>query len=138
MKIAITDIYGKLYENDKIFDLNACNIGENLLAPVIELKNRLEKEGHEYHTLDMYSWDEIDKVIFQEVPDSIYTLASCKNKAKCILKYLLRKDRLYKAVKILKPKDRILLLMEPPAVARRSYDKKNHRFFYFPLSQVPM
>ena len=45
MNIAICSIYGESYSKDKMFDANACNIGQNLLMPNIMLKKELEKDG---------------------------------------------------------------------------------------------
>lgn len=129
MKIAITDIYGKLYEKDKLFDVKACKIGENLLEPSVKLKEALENQGHEYHTLDIYKWKEIDKIIFQEIPESIYTVTALDKKIKFFLKCILQKDNLFKATQVLSVSDRILLIMEPPVVTERSYEKKYHKYF---------
>lgn len=129
MKIAITDIYGKLYEKDRLFDPNACKIGENLLVPIIKLKQSLEKSGHQIHTLDMYKWGDVDKIIFQEVPNSIYTVETLEKKTKYIAKCILQKDNLFKASRMLSEDKRILLIMEPPAVAPKSYMKKYHKYF---------
>lgn len=129
MKIAITDIYGKLYEKDKLFDASTCKIGENLLVPIIKLKKSLEKNGHQFHTLDMYRWSEIDKIIFQEIPESIYTVETLDKKIKFGVKCILQKDYLFKSSRLLSERDRILLIMEPPAVAQKSYMKCYHKYF---------
>lgn len=44
MNIAIVNIYGDAYSEDKLFDINSCKIGQNLLLPGIVLKKELEKE----------------------------------------------------------------------------------------------
>ena len=33
MNIAIVNIYGDAYSEDKLFDINSCKIGQNLLLP---------------------------------------------------------------------------------------------------------
>ena len=35
MNIAVATSYGNIYDNDKLFDLESCKIGENLLLPGI-------------------------------------------------------------------------------------------------------
>ena len=45
MNIAVITPYGNVYNNDKLFDLSACKIGQNLLLPEILLKENLEKTG---------------------------------------------------------------------------------------------
>lgn len=129
MKIAITDIYGKLYAKDRLFDINACTIGENLLLPGVELKKSLMLKGHEYHTVDMYRKGEFDKIVFQEIPRSWYTLSSFKDRVKYVLKCGIVKDVLAYAIKKVPKKNRILLIMEPAVVAEKSYDPQYHRFF---------
>ncbi|MBQ8200053.1 MAG: hypothetical protein IJZ76_11610 [Lachnospiraceae bacterium] len=129
MNIAITDIYGNLYKNDRLFDLNACSIGENLLLPGIELKKKLEEKGHQYHTLDVYKANEVDVVVFQEIPRSWYTLTNFIDKLKYVLKFSARKDTLLQVVKRVPKENRILLIMEPPVVANRSYEKLFHKYF---------
>lgn len=44
MNIAVITPYGNVYNNDKLFDLSACKIGQNLLLPEILLKENLEKQ----------------------------------------------------------------------------------------------
>ena len=71
MKIAVVTPYGEAYSDDRLFDLNACTIGQNLLLPGIRLKEALEQLGHEYHTADMYPHaEEVDVWIFQDLNNS--------------------------------------------------------------------
>ena len=67
MNIAIVNIYGDAYSEDKLFDINSCKIGQNLLLPGIVLKKKLEKRGDNLHTADMYDFKDIDVIIFQDL-----------------------------------------------------------------------
>lgn len=129
MKIAITDIYGNLYAQDRLFNNNSGTIGENLLLPGIELKKALEAKGHEYHTLDVYDMKEVDVIIFQEVPKSWYTLSTIKEKMKYLIKGGILRDNLLYAVKMIPKEKRILLIMEPEVVASKSYNRHFHKYF---------
>lgn len=128
MKIAVSTIYGALYYKDKLFDNNACRIGENLLMPNILLKRELEKNGHIIHTADLL--DQFDVIIFQDIPnDSWITITSFIDRIKYILKRKWKRDYLYKAVRCI-PRERIILqINEPPSVAPQSYNIKYHKYF---------
>lgn len=130
MNIAIIDIYGDVYANDRYFDSSACKIGENLLLPGIKLKEKLESMGHEYHTADMYDIKDIDRIIFQDVPlYSRLTLKSFMDFGVYILMRKYKNDFLLKAVKNMPKENRILMIMEPPVVASKSYNTKYHSMF---------
>ena len=64
MNIAVVLPYENIYDNDKLFDLKSCQIGQNLLLPGIRLKEKLESLGHNYHTIDCYNFNEIDIIVF--------------------------------------------------------------------------
>ena len=128
MNIAVYQSYGKVYDNDKLFNLESCQIGQNLLLPGIELKKNLELLGHNYHTIDFYNFNEIDIIVFFEVPiDSILTIKKPYEYIKYLLKFKFNRDYLFKS-KSKKIKN-LLVMQEPPVIRPMSYDKKNHKYF---------
>lgn len=129
MKIALTSIYGAVYENDKCFTPDSCKIGENLLLPGIALKQELEKAGHEYHTIDTYNMKDIDAVVFSDIPDSFLTIKTWKELARYLIRRKWKRDWLWRVVKNLPKEKRILAIMEPPAVSSRSYQAEYHALF---------
>ena len=130
MNIAICSIYGESYSKDKMFDANACNIGQNLLMPNIMLKKELEKDGNNVHTIDMNDIDQIDKVIFMDIPyNSMLTTDGIMGYLKYFLKRKWKNDYLYKLVHKLDKNDIILQINEPPTVWPLSYKKELHKYF---------
>lgn len=130
MNIAIVTPYGEAYSKDRLFDVNACKIGENLLVPGIELKKRMEQLGHQFHTVDMFSFDEIDVLIFQDINnESINSLNSLIDFAKYCLKRKWRKDYLHKMIKRKQRIKSILIAQEPPVIFPNSYKTKYHNMF---------
>lgn len=130
MKIAVVTPYGEAYSDDRLFDVNACAIGQNLLLPGIRLKEALEQLGHEYHTADMYPHvEEVDVWIFQDLNNSSrLTIHSAKDWAKYLLKRKWNTDYLYKISKI-NNKKAILIMQEPQTVFPQAYEFKNHQYF---------
>lgn len=129
MKIAWTSIYGAVYENDRCFIPDTCKIGENLLLPGITLKQELEKAGHEYHTIDQYNLKEIDAAVFSDIPDSLLTVKSWKDLIRYLVRKRWKKDWLLRVAFHLPKEKRILVIMEPPAAAPRSYQPEYHALF---------
>lgn len=130
MNIALTTIYGEVYEKDRIFDVTSCKIGENLLVPGIRLKEKMEKLGNRLHTADVYDFHEIQAILFMDLPNgSILTIRSFKDILKYVYRRKWKKDYLYKAVKQLSVEKRFLLLQEPPVVCPASYDPQFHKYF---------
>ena len=134
MNIAILLPYGKVYENDKYFDVSTCKIGQNLLLPGIYLKKELEKSGHEYHTVDVYdSLDDVDVLVVQDLNgSSILTVQTFSDLIKYILKMKWKNDYLYKFKQLQKEKKEkkvILVMQEPKTVFPYSYNSKNHKLF---------
>lgn len=131
MKIAIVTPYGKVYSKDKLFDPSVCKIGQNLLLPGIKLKEALEKNGHEYHTVDMYSnIEEIDVWVFQDLNNSsILTVHSFMDCMKYLLKKKWKKDYFYQYSKLQNNCKSLLIMQEPKTVFPQSYDIKNHEYF---------
>lgn len=130
MNIAIVNIYGDVYSKDRLFDPAACKIGQNLLLPGILLKKKLEEEGHFLHTADMYDFEEIDVIIFQDLnKNSIRLLSSPIDYIKYYLKRKWKKDYLEKAIKSSKPLKKILIMQEPETVCPQSYDIRYHQYF---------
>lgn len=131
MKIAIVTPYGEAYARDKLFDPSMCTIGQNLLLPGIKLKEALEKDGHEYHTVDMYSnIEEIDVWVFQDLNNSSkLTVHSIMDWMKYLLKKKWKRDYLYNLSKLNNDKKSVLIMQEPQTVFPQSYDRRNHKYF---------
>ena len=66
-KIALWNNYTE-FANNKIFDEKQYTIGEDLGAPFIKLKEKLEALGYQVETLDMGKPSDYDKVIFFDYP----------------------------------------------------------------------
>lgn len=130
MKIAIAPAYGTAYLEDRLFDNASCSIGENLLMPNIALKEALERQGHEVHTIDRYQASEIDVALFMDVPDdSLLTIDSFKDAAKYILRGNWKHDYFLRTVLKRPKKGCLLQINEPPVVSEVSYRKKYHGLF---------
>lgn len=129
MNIAIKDIYGSTYINDKCFKPEACKIGENLLLPGIMLKKSLEEFGHNYHTLDLYEIKNVDIVVFQDVPQSLLTIESFREGIGYLVRGRWKDDALLKIVRSVPKERRILVIMEPPIVWKKSYNRRFHDYF---------
>ena len=133
MNIAVVTPYGNVYGEDRLFDESSCKIGENLLVPIIRLKESLRKQGHEFHTADMYNYDDIDVMIFQDINnDSRVTIHSPTRLLKYILKRKWRYDYLYKLSQ--KRIKSVLIAQEPPIVFPYSYDIRYHELFDYILT----
>ena len=110
MNIAIVNIYGDAYSEDKLFDINSCKIGQNLLLPGIVLKKELEKRGDNLHTADMYDFKDIDVIIFQDLhKNSKLLLTSLFDYIKYFLKRKWKEDYLLKATRTSKRIKKILI-----------------------------
>lgn len=130
MNIAVATSYGNIYDNDKLFDLESCKIGENLLLPGIMLKNRIEELGHKCHTADLYNFSDIDVLVFQDLnKNSRLLLSSPLEITKYIAKRKWKYDYLYKYTNCSKKIKSILIIQEPPIICPQSYDLKYHTFF---------
>lgn len=130
MNIAITNIYGDAYNRDKLFDIDSCNIGQNLLLPGIKLKKHLEKLGHNFHTADMYNFDDIDVLIVQDLNrNSRLLLETPIDYIKYVLKKKWKNDYLYQCIKSPRKIQKILMLKEPSTVCPQSYNKQFHQYF---------
>lgn len=130
MNIAIVTTYGNIYYNDKLFDPKACKIGQNLLLPGIILKKEMERLGHTFHTADMFNFNDIDVLIFQDLNNnSIFLLNSLTDYLKYFLKGKWKYDYLKKSFKCNKIIKRILIMQEPSTVCPQSYETKYHKFF---------
>lgn len=130
MNIAIVNIYGAAYKMDRLFDADSCKIGENLLLPGIMLKKRLEKLGHNFHTADMYDFNDIDVLIFQDlIKNSRLLLETPADHIKYLIKRNWENDYLYKSTRCSKQMKRILIMQEPRTVCPLSYKEKFHKYF---------
>ena len=130
MNIAYVTIYGDVYSKDRIFDINSCKIGQNLLAPGIQLKKEIEQKGYSFHTADMYKLEDIDILIFQDLSNnSKVTIRSFADRIKYILKGKKKEDYLWKAIKSPKKIEKVLIMQEPEVVCPLSYDTQYHKYF---------
>lgn len=132
MNIAISTIYNEAYCKDKLFDVNSCKLGNNLLLPGIEIRKILINMGHNIHTIDFYeSIDMIDIVIFYDIPsNSLVTLCSFKDIVKYIIKRSWRTDYLLKCIISKKKENLFLILQEPKTVCPKSYNINFHKYFH--------
>ena len=132
MKIAYASIYDNLYGQDRVFDEKSCNIGQNLLYPIIKLRDELNKLGHSLHTADLYhSFLDVDYIIFADLsPKYLRVCNSLRSFARYIYKRGWKSDYLNKAIKEIPLEKRLLVIAEPPSVIPTSYDKKYHKFFH--------
>lgn len=130
-RIAIKSIYDIYNVHDAFFDEKKCKLGENILLPIIELKNEIEKRNSEMHTIDMYeNIEDIDVAIFFEVPrDSIYTIHGVKSFIKNSFNCFCHKDELFTICNLKKKVKKILIIQEPPIIAPISYNKGFHKCF---------
>lgn len=129
MIIGINTIY-KEYFSDKIFDVHACKLGQNLLMPYTLLKEKVEKQGGEVHTLDLLNLKDVDIVLFFDLPeDSIVTI---RNPIKVFIYFVKKKWKYDFFLKILLMKNRppmYLIINEPPVVNNTSYRDNYHVYF---------
>ena len=90
MKIAFNQNYGKVYLQDGMFEPEKCKLSNNLLEPNIRLRAKIESNGDELHTLDVYNSQKIDVIIFQDMPLSILTISSLSDLVVYTLKRILK------------------------------------------------
>lgn len=108
MKIAFFNIYEELNKNNFLFINNNVSIGDNLLTPMVRLKEYANSKDIEVGTTDVITIDEADAIVFIDMP---------KINHKTLLDAINSKKNLY------------LLALESPLVTPRSYDKVNHSLF---------
>lgn len=129
MIIGINTIY-KEYFSDRIFDVHACKLGQNLLMPYVLLKEKVEKQGGEVHTLDLLNLEDVDIVLFFDLPeDSIVTI---RNPLKFFIYFIRKKWKYDFFLKILLMKNRpsmYLIINEPPVVNNISYRDNYYGYF---------
>lgn len=133
MKIAFNQNYGKVYLQDGMFEPEKCKLSNNLLEPNIRLRAKIESNGDELHTLDVYNSQKIDVIIFQDMPLSILTISSLSDLVVYTLKRILKNkcfsDPLMNAIKMIEKRKIILLITEPPVVNKKSYNLKYYKYF---------
>ena len=129
MNIGYATIYGDVYAQDRLFDETSCKIGENLLKPGIALKDRMEKGGHSFHTIDLFSTRTLEYGIFQ---DLCYDYYITRNDPIAMAKYIYRqkwRDDHFLRARKLDPEKRLLIIQEPEVVSPLSYCKEYHKYF---------
>ncbi len=108
MKLSFFNIYEELNKNNYLFENNNTNIGDNLLTPMIRLREYAESQKHEVGTIDKISINEADAIVFIDMP---------KANNKTLLEAIASKKDLY------------LIAFESPLVIPRSYDEDCHKLF---------
>lgn len=108
MKIAFFNIYEELNKNNFLFENNNASIGDNLLTPMVRLREYANAKNIEVGTTDIITVDEADAIVFIDMP---------KSDNKTLLDAIKSKKNLY------------LLALESPLVTPRSYDKASHTLF---------
>lgn len=108
MKIAFYNIYEQLNKDNFLFENNNTTIADNLLTPMIRLKEYANFQNILVGTTDVISIDEADAIVFIDMPkqdNNILNSAIASNKP------------LY------------LLALESPLITPGSYDEVNHKLF---------
>lgn len=108
MKIAFHNIYQELNVNDFMFNNSDVGIGDNLLAPMIELKKYGNSLDLKIATTDIISVEETDAIVFIDMPKSNDPI-------------------LVRAIKSAKPL--YLLGFESPMINPESHCIENHKLF---------
>ncbi len=108
MKIAFFNIYEELNQNNFLFENNNAAIGDNLLTPMVRLREYANSNNIEVGTTDVITVDEADAIVFIDMP---------KSDNKTLLDAIKSKKNLY------------LIALESPLITPRSYDKTNHTLF---------
>lgn len=129
MLIGVFTIYKEYFE-DRLFDINSCKIGQNLLLPYIKLKEYIEGKGGQVHTLDIMDLSTVNAIFFFDLPqDSLITIRNPIQLIAYILKQKWRYDFLTRFVVKRNKPTMVLIICEPPVVNRISYEKKYHKLF---------
>lgn len=127
--VAISTIYNDVYKADKLFDIETCQLSDNILEPYIQLKNKFEDMGYECHTVDLLKGTEFEKIIFIDIPDdSLITINSFRGFLGYIKNRKWRKDYLLKSF-FFKNINRYLIVCESPIACRSSYNKNYYKYF---------
>lgn len=108
MKIAFFNIYEELNKNNFLFENNNTTIGDNLLTPMVRLREHAESQNIEIGTIDKISIDEADVIVFIDMPKA-------------------NNVTLAKAIRSHKPL--YLIALESPLITPRSYDEVCHKLF---------
>jgi len=108
MKISFFNIYEELNKNNFLFENNNAAIGDNLLTPMVRLREYAESQNIEIGTVDKISIDEADAIVFIDMPKANNTT-------------------LAKAIK--SRKSLYLMAFESPLITPRSYDEECHKLF---------
>ena len=108
MKIAFFNIYEELNKKNFLFENNNAAIGDNLLTPMVRLREYANSKNIEVGTTDVITVDEADAIVFVDMP---------KSHNKTLQDALKSNKNLY------------LLALESPLVTPRSYEKTSHALF---------
>lgn len=108
MRIAFHNLYDELNTNDFMFKNHNASIGDNLLSPLIHLKEYASMHNIHIGTTDTISPEDADAIVFIDMPD-------CEN------------QMFKRAIDTSKPM--YLLALESPLIRPQSFDVKNHQYF---------
>ncbi len=108
MKILFHNVYEELNKNNFLFENDNAAIGDNLLTPMVRLKEYAASLNIEVGTIDVIPISEADSLVFVDMPN-------------------LNNKTLLDAVH--SKKDLYLLALESPLINPESYNKNNHQIF---------
>lgn len=108
MKIAFHNIYNELNKNNFMFENHNTSIGDNLLSPLVHLKEYAQQLNITVATTDIITPEEADAIVFIDMPND--------------------NDNIFKrSIATLKPL--YLLALESPLVRPQSFNLNNHVYF---------
>lgn len=108
MKIAFYNLYDSLNKNNFMFENGNVDLGDNLLAPLVRLKEVARDMGIDIATVDVLPIEKADKIVFIDMPA--------------------RKNPFFlKALKL--QKELFLIAFESPLIRPESHDVENHKYF---------
>lgn len=108
MKILFHNIYNELNKNNFMFENHNTLIGDNLLSPLIYLKEYCNKRNITIATSDIITPEEADAIVFMDMPSD-------------------NDNVLKRSISALKPL--YLLALESPLVRPQSYNLTKHIYF---------
>ena len=114
------------YDNNNLFNLESCQIGQNLLLPNIKLRQKLSKLGIDLDTFDLRNGEE-QLVVINDLSNDFYDCCGFVDKIKYFIKSRHKRDALRYAKK--KKIKAILIMSEPYVVSPLTYNKKFHKYF---------
>lgn len=108
MQIGIENYYQIYNKQNKIFDLNAYPIGENLGYPFVLLKQKLKEMNFNIDTLDIHPIEQHQKVIFLDFPS---------------------KSKYFDKLRTIKSIELYLIIFESEVIYPDNWLAENHKYF---------